>query len=208
MKTYKINEIFYSIQGEGGYAGTPMVFVRFSGCNLNCPWCDTQHQQGKDMTAYAIMDEVKAIAPRKIPVCFTGGEPTLQVDEKIKNLFIEENHPLYLETNGIAGLYGFFGGYKCVTVSPKNTKIIIEPKYLEGVFQVAEESELKIVFDTQNPELGDIIQTWGQYNYTRKFIQPLTNKDGSTNVEDVVEFIKQNPKWRLSVQLQRILNFK
>ena len=54
----KINEIFYSLQGEGYYTGTPAVFIRFSGCNLKCPFCDTQHEEGKLMTDGEILEEV------------------------------------------------------------------------------------------------------------------------------------------------------
>ncbi|MBR5680515.1 MAG: 7-carboxy-7-deazaguanine synthase QueE, partial [Clostridia bacterium] len=58
MHTYRVNEIFYSIQGEGRFAGTPAVFVRFSGCNLSCPWCDTAHARGVEMTAGELEDAV------------------------------------------------------------------------------------------------------------------------------------------------------
>ena len=55
----KINEIFYSLQGEGYHTGTPAIFVRFSGCNLKCDFCDTQHEEGKMMTDDEIIAEVK-----------------------------------------------------------------------------------------------------------------------------------------------------
>ena len=59
----KINEIFYSLQGEGYHTGTPVIFVRFSGCNLKCDFCDTQHEEGKMMTDDEIIAEVKNILP-------------------------------------------------------------------------------------------------------------------------------------------------
>lgn len=59
----KINEIFYSLQGEGYHTGTPAIFVRFSGCNLKCDFCDTQHEEGKMMTDDEIITEVKNILP-------------------------------------------------------------------------------------------------------------------------------------------------
>ena len=78
-KTYKINEIFYSLQGEGFYTGTPSVFVRFSGCNLSCPFCDTDHNLGVMMTADEIAAAVNAFPASH--VVLTGGEPSLFVDD-------------------------------------------------------------------------------------------------------------------------------
>ena len=69
----KINEIFYSLQGEGFHTGTPAVFVRFSGCNLKCPFCDTHHEDGVMMTDEEILAEV-AQYPATV-VILTGGEP-------------------------------------------------------------------------------------------------------------------------------------
>ena len=70
----KINEIFYSLQGEGYHTGTPAIFVRFSGCNLKCDFCDTQHEEGKMMTDDEIIAEVKKNTA--VTVVLTGGEPS------------------------------------------------------------------------------------------------------------------------------------
>lgn len=89
----KINEIFYSLQGEGFHVGTPAVFVRFSGCNLKCEFCDTHHEEGVMMSDEEIVEKVCQY-PCKT-VILTGGEPGLWVDEdlllhciKLENTFV------------------------------------------------------------------------------------------------------------------------
>ena len=79
-KTYRVNEIFYSIQGEGRWAGRAAVFVRFSGCNLKCPFCDTDFRHYEEYTAKQLIDKIKEVAPECKFIVLTGGEPTLQVD--------------------------------------------------------------------------------------------------------------------------------
>ena len=77
---YRINEIFYSLQGEGFHSGTPAVFVRFSGCNLRCVFCDTRHQEGTMMSLQEIVDEVNKY-PMAPLIVLTGGEPSLFINE-------------------------------------------------------------------------------------------------------------------------------
>ena len=82
----KINEIFYSLQGEGYYTGTPAVFIRFSGCNLKCSFCDTRHEEGVLMSDDEIIAEVGKYPA--VTVILTGGEPSLWIDEA----FIDRLH--------------------------------------------------------------------------------------------------------------------
>ena len=84
----KINEIFYSLQGEGYHTGTPAIFVRFSGCNLKCDFCDTQHEEGKMMTD----DEIIA-AVKKYPAVILADEPSGSLDTKNK----AELHQLFFD---------------------------------------------------------------------------------------------------------------
>ena len=77
----RVNEIFHSLQGEGFNTGTPAVFIRFSGCNLQCTFCDTQHQDGKEMTEGDIIEEVSRYKANLVVV--TGGEPALQLTESL-----------------------------------------------------------------------------------------------------------------------------
>jgi len=137
---YKINEIFLSIQGEGSHIGRLAIFVRFSGCNLACSFCDTKHQTGSIMTSEDIrrkidfLFEEESISPWGSVVVFTGGEPFLQLDEELRNeLKGMRRFSLHVETNGTFGeklnkiddlkRENFFSSFQHITISPKNTDI-------------------------------------------------------------------------------------
>ena len=110
----KINEIFYSLQGEGFHTGTPAVFIRFSGCNLKCPFCDTHHEEGTLMSDEEILAEVRKYPART--VILTGGEPSLWIDEELINLLHQAGKFICIETNGTHPLPD---GIDWITCSPK-----------------------------------------------------------------------------------------
>ena len=88
----KVNEIFYSLQGEGHYTGTPAVFVRFAGCNLRCWFCDTDFEKGDEMSEDEIVEAVLQYPTRYVVI--TGGEPTLQITASLCDKL--HAHGLYL----------------------------------------------------------------------------------------------------------------
>lgn len=97
----KITEIFKSIQGESSYAGLPCVFVRLTGCNLRCTWCDTEYAfySGRDMAIEDILAQVKATGVRLVEI--TGGEPLLQEEVyPLMRALLDEGHTVMLETGG------------------------------------------------------------------------------------------------------------
>ena len=110
----KINEIFYSLQGEGYHTGTPAVFVRFSGCNLKCSFCDTQHEEGTLMTDDEIIAEVSKYPAAT--VILTGGEPSLWIDDALVDRLHEAGKYVCIETNGTRPLPA---SIDWVTCSPK-----------------------------------------------------------------------------------------
>ena len=100
----QITEIYKSLQGESTYAGAPCVFVRLTGCNLRCSWCDTEYSfyGGRKMTSEEIFDEVERLSPNGGLVELTGGEPMLQERELIPFMekLIATGFTVLLETSG------------------------------------------------------------------------------------------------------------
>ncbi len=97
----RINEIFVSIQGESTYAGIPCIFIRLTGCNLRCLYCDTvyAYNEGSVMSLEEILNRVQGYKPRN--VCITGGEPLLQENiGKLINMLKKDHFNVYIETNG------------------------------------------------------------------------------------------------------------
>jgi 7-carboxy-7-deazaguanine synthase len=101
LNSLRVNEIFKSIQGESTYAGMPCVFVRLTGCNLRCSYCDTTYayEEGIDMSVNEIVKEIEGYACKN--VCITGGEPLLQKNVyKLINLLKTKSYKIFVETNG------------------------------------------------------------------------------------------------------------
>ncbi len=97
----KVNEIFYSIQGESSYAGQPCIFIRLTGCNLRCSWCDTTYayDEGTDTSPEKILDQVQTYPCRLVEI--TGGEPLLQKGASgLARLLLDRGYTVLVETNG------------------------------------------------------------------------------------------------------------
>lgn len=195
---YRINEIFYSLQGEGYHTGTPAVFVRFSGCNLRCAFCDTKHQEGQMMSLQEIVDEVNKypIAPL---VVLTGGEPSLFIDEAFVAAMKQQTRKtITVETNGTRPLPN---NLDWVTLSPKSAfeSGDLEPCVLTHC------DELKVVY------LGQDLAQYNGIEARRRFLQPCFCEDEvqrKANMKACVEAVIQNPGWRLSLQIHRALNIR
>lgn len=193
---FRINEIFYSLQGEGFHTGTPAVFVRFSGCNLRCTFCDTQHQTGEMMSLQEIVNEVNKypIAPLLV---LTGGEPSLFIDEAFAaELKQKTGKKISIETNGTRLLPI---NLDWVTFSPKSAFEggDIEPCVLTHC------DELKVVY------LGQDLAQYDGIEAKYRFLQPCFVEDleqRKANMQACVEAVKRHPNWRLSLQIHRVLN--
>ncbi len=93
-----VNEIFYSLQGEGGRAGQASIFIRLAKCNLNCSFCDTEFEQGIKMSPEEVLSTIGKYGCRWI--IWTGGEPTLQLTDDVVAFFKEKGYLQAIETNG------------------------------------------------------------------------------------------------------------
>lgn len=183
-KTFQINEIFYSLQGEGMYTGTAAVFVRFSGCNLRCDFCDTDHQASTSMTAEEIIYVAASYPTRH--VILTGGEPMLQVTEQLVEMFHRAGFLVHIETNGT------------IPVPEAIDWITVSPKSPDSAF-TGRIDELKVVYQGQNVEA-----IAAKYPSENCFLQPCS----CSNTADVVAYILNHPHWRLSLQTHKLIDIQ
>ena len=186
----KVNEFFVSLQGEGHFTGTPSFFLRLSGCNLQCPFCDTSHQTFMELSEDTIVEEASREKPRHIVI--TGGEPVLQLTGSLVDKLHEAGFFVQVETNGTLPLPT---GIDWVTCSPKGNPV------LNNV------DELKVLYKGEGTDLSlaDRIQA-KEYR-----LQPLDTGDEMRNriiLRDTIAYILQHPKWSLSLQTHKMLGIK
>lgn len=195
----KINEIFYSLQGEGHHTGYPSVFIRFSGCNLQCPFCDTHHNDGVVMSD---TDIIRAINLYKADwVVLTGGEPSLWIDSDFIRLLKQATgKKVAIETNGTHELPE---GIDWVTVSPK---IGIEDMIGDAGIKVDRANEIKVVDVGQ--ELDGYFDLPCKGDDTLMYLQPCYVSDPrqrESNTLRTVRRVLEDPRWTLSLQTHRYL---
>ena len=158
----KINEIFYSLQGEGFHVGTPAVFVRFSGCNLKCDFCDTRHEEGKMMSDEELLAAVTAYPCRM--VILTGGEPGLWIDEELVGRLHQAGKYVAIETNGTCVLPD---SIDWVTCSPKQGSRL----------KLKRMDEIKVVY------VGQDVSPYLQWKAAHYFLQPCSCR----NTQEVID---------------------
>lgn len=195
----RINDIFYSLQGEGHNTGRAAVFVRFAGCNLRCSFCDTEFDTFSEMSDEEILAAISQYPARF--VVLTGGEPTLQVDEAFVELLHQHGYEVAMESNG-------------TRPAPQNLDwLTVSPKVRSEKLEVKSEKladELKVVFDeTTAPE--SYLFPFTSSLFPLLYLQPCDTGDAARNeaiVARCVEYIKEHPWWRLSLQTHKLVGFK
>ena len=204
---YKIKEIYYTIQGEGYHAGRSAVFCRFSGCNLwsgreedrskaICQFCDTNFwgtdgENGGKYSAEELTQKIMSLLPENAPnpfVVLTGGEPALQVDEKLIDTFHAEGLEIAIETNGTKALPN---GIDWICMSPKAGTDIVLTKG----------NEIKIVI----PQKGVNPTDFEDLDYDHKYVQAMESKTWDDNIKHAVQYVLNHPQWKLSVQTHKYL---
>ena len=202
MKSFRVNEIFSSIQGEGVRAGTPNLFLRFSGCNLKCSNedeyagfnCDTEFASGRDLSISEIIHELADVDHGKCKsIILTGGEPSLQIDSELVSALKAAGYYLAIETNGTVVLPT---DIDWVTVSPKSA---------EHTIVVRTANEVKYV-RRKGQAIPRTVVTADHY-----LVSPAFEADGSLKRETLewcLDLVKANPPWRLSLQLHKWLNIR
>ena len=207
MTIYSIKEIYFTIQGEGAQTGRPAVFCRFTGCNLwsgreedrakaICRFCDTDFwgtdgERGGKYSAIQLAEVILSLWPdpaqRPFVVC-TGGEPLLQLDEALINMFHQSGMEVAIETNGTLLAPE---GIDWLCVSPKaGTELKIKKGH-----------ELKLVY----PQPGAEPELFEKLEFDHFYLQPMDGPKVQDNIAKAVRYCLLHPKWRLSLQTHKFI---
>jgi organic radical activating enzyme len=213
LKRYGIKEVFATLQGEGAQAGTPAVFLRFSGCNLGydvCPWCDTDWARPEyvldlDDTLGLVREVARegfGEEARELLLVATGGEPSLQLDRPLASALRASGFRIAMESNGSREVDRSLVDW--LTVSPK-----------QHGFAQKDGDELKLLFtgsatDGITPDTEAVRRMAAGTRFRNYFLQPIDlPEQGGPNYEETVRAVMElgNP-WRLSVQAHKVVGIR
>ena len=188
---------FYTLQGEGRFSGKPAVFIRLAGCDVGCVWCDVKESWDSAAHSLVSIDKIveDVLKTSCLFVVITGGEPTLYDLSDLTLKLSDNNIKVAIETSGTNQLKGHFDW---VTFSPKKFKKPLNEYYSNS-------NELKVVIY----HLSDL--DWAMEHAEKikgnceLFVQPEWSKMDEL-MPEILAFIKQNPRWNLSLQTHKFID--
>lgn len=187
----RVNEIFYSLQGEGHHAGRPAIFIRLAGCNLSCGFCDTEFESGAEMSNAEILNVVSR-HPGKF-IVWTGGEPSTQLDQATVDEFKHFGYEQAIEANGS---HPVPKGLDWITVSPKVAEHVVARHFPDGV------NELRYAWHAGKTSVP-LPSVCAEFYY----LSPIFSGENGDkeNIKHCIALCLGNPLWRLSTQQHKII---
>lgn len=204
MNPLKVNNIFFSIQCEGFHVGEACIFIRLAGCNENCAYCDTDWMKGSVMDEEEILLKIARYPVRKI--IWTGGEPTLQLTDKVVAFFNHHEYVQYIETNGSNKVPH---GIQHISCSPK-----VSVEILKKNFSFNEVGEFRCLIGQDKegircfPPPIESLPVAKHYYVSPLFVGKNHEKYelDKFNLDLAVDWVKNDPRWNLSIQLQKLIH--
>ena len=195
-KMLPLMEEFYTIQGEGFYTGKAAYFIRIGGCDVGCHWCDVKESWNAKLHPPTLTDTIVSNATKYAnTVVVTGGEPLMWNLDYLTKMLNNNNLKTHIETSGA---YKLSGKWDWICLSPKKTKLPLPAIYKEA-------NELKVIIYNKNDFKFAEEQALKVNEKCELFLQPeWSNREKMTPL--IVEYVMNNPSWKISLQTHKYLN--
>ena len=196
-KLLPLMEEFYTIQGEGFNTGKPAYFIRIGGCDVGCHWCDVKESWDANLHPLTTAEKIiENVLDSKTPaVVVTGGEPLIYNLVYLTDLLKQHNIQTYIETSGA---YPLTGNWDWICLSPKKTMLPKEENYKAA-------HELKIIVFNKHDFIWAEEQAQKVSKYCYLYLQPEWSKRHEITPL-IVEYVKQNPRWMISLQTHKYID--
>jgi 7-carboxy-7-deazaguanine synthase len=196
-KQLPLMEEFYTIQGEGYNTGKAAYFIRIGGCDVGCHWCDVKESWDANIhpltEAKTIINHV--IESKSPAVVVTGGEPLIYNLSFLTELLKQNHIETYIETSGA---YPMSGTWDWICLSPKKTMLPLEENYKLA-------NELKVIVFNKHDFIWAEAQAQKVSDKCYLYLQPEWSKSNEI-LPEIIEYIKNNPKWMISLQTHKYMN--
>ena len=196
-KKLPLVEDFYTIQGEGYNTGKAAYFIRLGGCDVGCKWCDAKESWNPKLYPPTDVDQIiaKTLECKAQSIVITGGEPLLYPLDYITTELKKQGVEIFLETSGSHPLSGKFDW---ICLSPKRN---LPP--LKEIYSKA--NELKVIIQDMDVDIAWAEECRAKVGAeTRLYLQPEWSKFNQ-NIDAIVEYIKANPEWSISLQTHKFM---